>query len=705
MIPGDLLTWALVAVSLFNTILLLWLGLSLWLNAERRSAGVIAAALGFFLGSALFISHSALLLSEGLQLTRSNTLWLAVAMVPALLLPFVWYIVLLWYNGYWLPGTSTLGRRHRPWLWFDSLVVLVGFVCLGLLGAPFLPGLGELTRQIAPARELIKTPIMGIPLVALSYPLYVLLCVGLSLDALWRPSLGDQALGEAARRKTRPWLVAATLLLLAVAGIAAAAVVWTITNTKEQGFYVLTPGRLDVIGRFDLIAVLLIAAVTLLLGEAMTAYELFTGRVLPRRGLARQWMRAVWLAAAYGILMGGALVWGLEPVYAILVTAVLMTAFFFLVGWRAYADSEQSMRQLRPFVASQRWYDALVVAPTAGPLPPDQFRALCENLLDTTVAYLIPTGPTAAFVLPQAYPASAGTAPPALGTLAEEPPSGSSLVLPVDPHQHAGATWAVPLWRERGLVGMLLIGPRRDRGLYTQEEIEIARATGERLIDSAASLELSQRLMRLQRERMTATQVLDQRTRRVLHDEVLPLVHTAMLSLASGEPADAVQQYLSDAHRQVSALLQQLPTTVAPEISRLGFVGAIRKAVDVEFGPAFCGLTWHVEQGAGERAAALGALAAETLFHATREVVRNAAKHARPAEGSSVLRLDIAVRVVEGYLQVTVEDNGSGLSPEPGSGHGLALHSTLMAIVGGTLSLQGIPGQMTRATLALPLPA
>jgi hypothetical protein len=205
MIPGILLNWALVAVSLFNTILLLWLGLSLWLNAQRRLAGVVVAALGFGLGSALFISHSALLLSEGLQLTRSNTLWLAVAMVPALLLPYVWYIVLLWYDGYWATGTSMLRRRHRPWLWLDSLVVLIGFACLFLLGAPFLPVLSGFAPQISPARELIKTPIMGIPLVALGYPLYVLLCVGLSLDSLWRHSPGDQALGEAARRKARPW--------------------------------------------------------------------------------------------------------------------------------------------------------------------------------------------------------------------------------------------------------------------------------------------------------------------------------------------------------------------------------------------------------------------------------------------------------------------------------------------------------------------
>ena len=35
--------WALVAVSLFNTVLLLWLGLTLWLHADRRDPGVVVA--------------------------------------------------------------------------------------------------------------------------------------------------------------------------------------------------------------------------------------------------------------------------------------------------------------------------------------------------------------------------------------------------------------------------------------------------------------------------------------------------------------------------------------------------------------------------------------------------------------------------------------------------------------------------------------
>src|SRR5690242_21432905 len=50
-----------------------------------------------------------------------------------------------------------------------------------------------------------------------------------------------------------------------------------------------------------------------------------------------------------------------------------------------------------------------------------------------------------------------------------------------------------------GLIGVMLLGEKGDGGLYAQEEIEISRATGERLIDTQASAQMAQRLMLLQR--------------------------------------------------------------------------------------------------------------------------------------------------------------------------------------------------------------
>ena len=87
---------------------------------------------------------------------------------------------------------------------------------------------------------------------------------------------------------------------------------------------------------------------------------------------------------------------------------------------------------------------------------------------------------------------------------------------------------------------------------------------------------------------MVATQHLDQRTRRVLHDEVLPLIHTGMLMLATGADKDAVALHqLSDAHQQVSNLLRELPSTTTPDVARLGLLPALRKMIDVEFAAAF----------------------------------------------------------------------------------------------------------------------
>jgi signal transduction histidine kinase len=105
-------------------------------------------------------------------------------------------------------------------------------------------------------------------------------------------------------------------------------------------------------------------------------------------------------------------------------------------------------------------------------------------------------------------------------------------------------------------------------------------------------------------------------------------------------------------------------------------------------------------------ARAMPALRAEVLYYAAREALRNAAQHGRPDEGRPLhLRLGVSGR--EGF-QITVEDNGPGMDGAPvspaGAGQGLALHSTMMAVVGGTLSVENVRvgGSGTRVVLRLP---
>jgi signal transduction histidine kinase len=420
----------------------------------------------------------------------------------------------------------------------------------------------------------------------------------------------------------------------------------------------------------------------------------------------------------------------------LLLALLLMTVFYALSSWRSYVEREQSIRRLRPFAAGPRLYETLI-APTRGTLQPERpsetlrqgrlssaslpdtdlsvpFNALCADVLGVKQALLVPSGPLAALAgAPLSYPAQrqeqGGPAFPTAGLLAGFT-SPRSLALPLDPARYQGMAWAVPLWSERGLIGLLLLGEKSDGGFFSQEEIEISRASGERLVDIQASTEMARRLMALQRQRLAEAQVLDRRGRRMLHDEVLPRLHTALLALISHPPENQASgereaiDLLAQVHHQVSDLLRQIPAATAPELARLGLVGALQQVVENELKDAFDGVSWQVSPSAEERLPGLPALSAEVVFYAAREAMRNAALHARPSSSTAPLHLHVSLDWPAG-LRLSVEDDGVGLGSHPpsaGSGQGLALHSTLMAVIGGSLALESAPGEYTRVVLSLP---
>ena len=158
----------------------------------------------------------------------------------------------------------------------------------------------------------------------------------------------------------------------------------------------------------------------------------------------------------------------------------------------------------------------------------------------------------------------------------------------VDPARYGGAGWAVPLWSERGLIGVLLLGEKRDGGLYTQEEIEMARASGERLIDTQASAALAQRLMALQRQRLAESQVLDRQARRraARRRTAAPAHGHARAERGRRRPASARGlALLADAHRQISDLLREMPTGGRARRWRgWAWSAALRQAVDERAG-------------------------------------------------------------------------------------------------------------------------
>lgn len=700
-----LLEWAINAVSLFNTILLLWLGLTVLLNAEKRTWGIWGAGLGSLAGAAFFVSHLAIIGQGLLFVSQGMNFWWFIGWVPAIVSPFAWYVVMLWYSGFWDSRHSRLRRRQRLWLAVTTLLAL-SLLALWLFANP----LGSYS-QVARLDLSSSIYVGNFPLLALLYPAYILLCIGLSLDGLRDPAPSGRVMGELARRRAQPWLVGAALGLLVVSLLVAGAMLWSSIFVRQRPTDQQLVSITITAAWLDLLITSFIGAAIALVGQAIVSYEIFAGKTLPRRGLVRQWHSAMILAGGYGLVVGGSLALQIRPVYSVLLATFLMTLFYALLNWRSFAEREGFIRSLRPFVASQRLYEDLLALsePVEGGLAPTPtFRALCEEVLGARLAFLMPLGPLSALVgSPIAYPSDMDTPVIQAGELAARFIGSQPLCVPLEPAEHGGAAWAVPLWGSRGLIGVLLLGEKRDGGLYSQEEIEIARSSGERLIDTQASIEMAQRLMALQRRQLADSQVLDRRTRRVLHDDVLPILHTVMLKLSGGQPPkDDVLLMLADAHRRISDMLHDMPTVTSREVTRLGLVAALRRSVEEELSGAFDEVSWEIAPAAAREAQHLQPLTAEALFYAAREVVRNAARYARDKSASRPLHLRIGIEAKEG-LEIRIEDDGVGLEgaskSNGGSGHGLALHSTMMAVVGGSLETESVPGMYTRVVLRLPI--
>ncbi len=711
-----LLDLAALALSLSNTILLTWLGLTVLLNAEKRTLGVWLAGDGLLIGAAFFISHSVFLGEGVIAAPQGLNFWWYAGWWPVVASPFAWYLLILWFTGFWTSPQTALFRRQLPWLVASVLFTLL---LAGLIAyANPLP-----VFRLDAVIDLEKIPSLGgIPLLVIGYPLYILTCISLALDALLRPAPSSRLMGDQARQHARPWLIATSLVLLSVSLLVGWVMLWVVRSIGQNQLLYTSYLRLAYpLAWYDLGLEILITGATLMLGQALISYEVFTGQTLPRRGFKRQWRNAILFAAGISLVTTFSLNSNLNPVYTILLALMVMTIFFALTNWRAHVEREQSIRQLRPFLSSQRLYEQLL-APQSTVTPEVDlsvpFAALCRDVLAARRAVLIPLGPFAVLSdTPLIYPAGIPFARPELARLAEQF-STPNQILPLEGDDRVGFSWAVSLWSERGLVGLLLVGPKIEGGIYSEEEIEIARAGSERLLDIKASAEIARRLLEIQRQRMTESQLMDRQTRRVLHDEVLPQVHAALLALSGQDNTEIVStqettDLLIRVHHQIADLLHAIPPGSAPEVGRLGLIGAMHQVIENELGSAFDSVRWQVSPEASGCISNLSPLASEVVYYAARETMRNSARYARSLTTGRPLNLKISAGL-QASLVIEIEDDGIGIASGSetlataaennriSSGHGLALHSALLAVVGGSLTLESIPDQFTRVRIQVP---
>ena len=164
---------------------------------------------------------------------------------------------------------------------------------------------------------------------------------------------------------------------------------------------------IETVAAYDLVLATLVAVATLLLGQAIVAYEIFTGRVLPRRSFVRHWRYAILLAGGYAALVGWGIALHLRPIYSLLLATLLLTLFYALYVWRAFSEREQFVAGLRPFVQSQGRTPGAQQSATASHSgsAAAMFNALCRDVLGTANAQLVPLGSVAPLVAaPLWYP-------------------------------------------------------------------------------------------------------------------------------------------------------------------------------------------------------------------------------------------------------------------------------------------------------------
>jgi two-component sensor histidine kinase len=366
-----------------------------------------------------------------------------------------------------------------------------------------------------------------------------------------------------------------------------------------------------------------------------------------------------------------------------------------LLSWRTFVYRDQTIAHLRPFVHGHSLMQQMInPAPDTLSQAQALFASMCEQFLGATRAQITPDKALSLLVgTPLVYPGGADPAP--------LPAAGGDKIQQLDPRHYAGFHWLIPLWSERGRIGVLLLGEKAGRGLYTEEEMQVAQAAGERILDLFAGEIMAQQLVQLQRRRMTAQRVMDFQTRRTLHDKSLPALHEAILALSTctDPAAPAVIRTLSLLHKEISDLIHTTPDLTAKEPAP-DFLGLLRNDIQQEFGGEFAQIHWQVSPGVH----AVDGLTADILYGAVREAVRNAAIHGRGDNPRRPLSLWITVQPLPAFT-ITIRDNGIGPQaehhPRGGSGGGLALHGTLMALLGGSLSIEAAPEGGTVVSLAV----
>jgi len=669
------------AVSLFNTVLLLWLGLTVLLTGDRRKPATIAGGVGLLLGALFFMGHT-LLIAHTVDFFGGgvNIVWRVMWFV-LVVAPYFWGLAIFYYAGD--PATGRWVRR--------ILTAALFFMVLSLF----------LIFPLPTFLEFVLAPALA-PVIAWLYVPYLFLCFVLPLMALRRPRHRD-ALWRDPFRRARPWLIAAAMMLT-MAVVAFAFVAYTIVP-QAIPMYTFTTNTLRELYFADELVAGFIGLAIIFLGRAVLSNSVLTERLQAGPGLFARWRNVVGVAIVGSLFVALLYNLNIQPIYSVLLTVILAVMAYALFNWRQYVEHEEFMRRLNPFVTSLHLHERLLTSDADSEQESRElFTALCHDALRTAHACLLFEGsiggPHERQRIDYQWPAD------------QEALLHAPLTHSIDWSRLDVDHWAYPLSDSRGAIGRLILGPKLDGNEYNVQELQVASACAERILDALAGEQLARVAVSLLRQRIAQVQVMSAQHKRILHDEVLPQIHLALLKVEALRSAeqdnasvegklDEATTALMQAHRRVSGLVREMSNAVPTRLESEGLAAALQSALEHDFHDSFDRVEWHVDPTAVEYAKQLPLFASEVIFFAAQEAIRNAAKHGRGGEAQRPLHLDVALQNGSG-LQLIIGDDGVGrpIDPVDGeSGSGLRFHGAMLAVIGGTLSVEDRSGGGTQVVI------
>jgi two-component sensor histidine kinase len=548
--------------------------------------------------------------------------------------------------------------------------------------------------------------------------------------------------------------------------------VWAVLRwlTSHQDGHGVLPARLNAVPlnllALDIYATGLVALAILLIGYSIVRHGVLIERPLARRGFFEQWRGIVIVATTIAVFIALLVELTESSLGSLLLITSLATGTYALFTWSSYTAHDRYTALLAPFLRStnvHHWLntDLQKTQQSMGML----FSHLCKEVLEVRCASLVLlSGPVRRSftyqwsILDQpeeiieqekARGMGARSVPTLLKQQSDDiHPYGTQTL-----HRNGEAyrirmtlqgvttiCWVLPLYDELGLVAKLYLGPRKDGGVFTDEDMDLAQACGQRILDTLRDHEAMLAVSGLLRRRIVDVKLLGAQQRRVLHDEILPMLHLALLRMETvrtltragtrpvgtvpgADPlAPAIQsaEYeradrslddaiasISTAHRQLAAMMRAMATSSPHRLEREGMMHAIHSMLERDFQQAFDEVLWQVPDEIVQHIDDIVPPAiAELVFAAVQEALRNAARHARGTDIHRRLCLTLSASC-QPHLEVTVADDGVGIvsasSSTTGTGGGLLTHSALLAIVGGSLTIKSDAGQGVTVKIVVPI--